>query len=398
MGEQKTQKKKNWWYYTKYFLIALSSLIGIICLIVASYVIYVVCQYYRIDDNLSLQILNNTKYNIKLNKELTFTTMNVGFGAYSPDFTFFMDTGYDENGNVTQGVGSRAKNKQTVVYNTENIINDIQTLNSDFIAFQEVDVSSDRSYHVDQKQMIIDNFNDYGNVFTYNFHSAYLMYPIFNPHGKSNSGLLTLSKYNIETSIRKSYIVDESFPNKFFDLDRCFIVNYIPVENDKQLVLINSHMSAYDEGGVIRNKQLDQLYSFMLSEYQKGNYVICGGDFNHDLLTNNPLYDEFSNGNIPFQSIIKQKKPDWLSYMFDENKKSIFDNEFDIYAASNCPSLRDTDVEYIENYTYVSTVDGFIASKNVEFISVENLIMDDENANMFAFSDHQASTLKFKLN
>ncbi len=397
MATEKIQKKKNWWYYTKYCLIALASLIGVVCLIVASYVIYVVCQYYRIEDNLSLEVLNNTTTTIKLNKELSFSTMNIGFGAYSPDFTFFMDTGYDENGNITQGSDSRAKNKDTVIYNTENIIDDIQVLNLDFIAFQEVDVSSDRSHHVDQKQMIIDSFTDYGNVFTYNFHSAYLMYPVFNPHGKSNSGLLTLSKYNIETSTRKSYIVDESFPNKFFDLDRCFVVNYIPVENNKQLVLINSHMSAYDEGGVIRNKQLNQLYSFMLSEYEKGNYVVCGGDFNHDLLTNNQLYEEFSKENIPFQDMIKQKKPDWLSYMFDDDKKSIFDNEFDIYAASNCPSLRDTDVEYIKDYTYVSTVDGFIVSKNVEFVSVENLMMSDENSSMFAFSDHQASTLKFIL-
>ena len=397
MATEKIQKKKNWWYYTKYCLIALASLIGVVCLIVASYVIYVVCQYYRIEDNLSLEVLNNTTTTIKLNKELSFSTMNIGFGAYSPDFTFIIDTGYDENGNITQGSDSRAKNKDTVIYNTENIIDDIQVLNLDFIAFQEVDVSSDRSHHVDQKQMIIDSFTDYGNVFTYNFHSAYLMYPVFNPHGKSNSGLLTLSKYNIETSTRKSYIVDESFPNKFFDLDRCFVVNYIPVENNKQLVLINSHMSAYDEGGVIRNKQLNQLYSFMLSEYEKGNYVVCGGDFNHDLLTNNQLYEEFSKENIPFQDMIKQKKPDWLSYMFDDDKKSIFDNEFDIYAASNCPSLRDTDVEYIKDYTYVSTVDGFIVSKNVEFVSVENLMMSDENSSMFAFSDHQASTLKFIL-
>ena len=49
------------------------------------------------------------------------------------------------------------------------------------------------------------------------------------------------------------------------------------------MVLVNSHMSAYDEGGVIRSQQLEMLTSFMAEEYKKGNWVIIGGDFNHVL-------------------------------------------------------------------------------------------------------------------
>ena len=51
-----------------------------------------------------------------------------------------------------------------------------------------------------------------------------------------------------------------SFIDKLFDLDRCFAVNYLPVEgSDKKLVLINLHMSAYDKGGTIRAEQLKML-------------------------------------------------------------------------------------------------------------------------------------------
>lgn len=46
---------------------------------------------------------------------------------------------------------------------------------------------------------------------------------------------------------------------------------------------MNVHLSAYDKGGVYRKKQLQQLNSFLEVEYQKGNYVVCGGDFNHDI-------------------------------------------------------------------------------------------------------------------
>ena len=61
--------------------------------------------------------------------------------------------------------------------------------------------------------------------------------------------------------------------------------NYLqkfPVTNGYKLILINSHMSAYDKGGKMRVKQLKLLNSVMESEYKKGNYVIVGGDFNRN--------------------------------------------------------------------------------------------------------------------
>ena len=43
-------------------------------------------------------------------------------------------------------------------------------------------------------------------------------------------------KYHIENSIRKSFVVSNAFPDKFFDLDRCFVVNRLNIDGtDKQL-------------------------------------------------------------------------------------------------------------------------------------------------------------------
>ena len=42
-------------------------------------------------------------------------------------------------------------------------------------------------------------------------------------------------------------------------------------------------MSAYDTGGTIREQQVAQLREVMKEEVSKGNYLIIGGDFNHDL-------------------------------------------------------------------------------------------------------------------
>lgn len=71
-----------------------------------------------------------------------------------------------------------------------------------------------------------------------------------------------MSKYQINYSERVEYTVSTEF-SKFFDLDRCFDVNRIKTDNGKEFVLINSHMSAYDEGGKIRNTQVQELYSYI---------------------------------------------------------------------------------------------------------------------------------------
>ena len=60
---------------------------------------------------------------------------------------------------------------------------------------------------------------------------------------------MTFSRHEGGGAEQRSYPVDDSFIVKFTDLDRCFAVLRVPVENGRELVLINSHMSAYDAGG-----------------------------------------------------------------------------------------------------------------------------------------------------
>lgn len=51
-------------------------------------------------------------------------------------------------------------------------------------------------------------------------------------------------------------------------------------------MLFNVHLSAYGGSDEIRAAQMNMLFGDMLAEYQKGNYVVCGGDFNHDFTGN----------------------------------------------------------------------------------------------------------------
>ena len=198
-------------------------LVVVLILIVLGYLVYVIVDYERISDKQDLSInaavskdaerrLQSDEGKVPLEKELKITTYNIGFGAYSHDFSFFMDG----------GKYSKAIDKQHVLDDVEGAIKSIQSEETDFAFFQEVDIDSTRSYHVNQEEMIEKAFVEYESVFALNFHSAFLLYPVTDPHGKSNAGISTFSKYKIESSLRRSLPIETTFPDKFFDLDRCY--------------------------------------------------------------------------------------------------------------------------------------------------------------------------------
>jgi len=388
--------KKKWPHIVRKTGLIVGIVLSTIVTIALSYVGYVVLSYNRIGD-ISLDVDNNsTKEKVAVNQELGMVTYNIGFGAYSQDFTFFLDDGYDDEGNRTIGYHSKALSKDDVIFNTNGAIKTVQDLNPDFVMLQEVDTNSTRSYHINQDEEFKTSFKDYSHTHCVNFHTAFLPYPLYDMHGTVNAGLSTFSRYKIQAAERKSYTIADDL-SKLFDLDRCFSVHEITVENGKSLFIINSHMSAYDEGGVIRKQQMLELNTFMKSVTDNGNYLIVGGDFNHDLLINNPDYNYNETDHRPFG--VTKKKPDWLSYLFDENGKSPLYDDVKVYAADNEPTCRNNDIEWEEGKTFVATVDGFVVSKNVEVNAVKTIRTKQgkKGVDGFAFSDHQPVELRFTL-
>ena len=263
----------------------LGIILAILILVVAGYLLYIIIDYNRIPDKKENKINNKATESatVPIDQQLTITSYNIGFGAYSQDFSFFMDG----------GKYSRAIDKKHVLDNIQGVIDTIKKEDVDFAYFQEVDTDSTRSYHVDQSEMISEAMDQSNMAFAVNYHSSYLFYPVTKPHGKSNSGIMTLSNYEIDSSVRRSLPVPTSFPDKFFDLDRCYSITKVKTDNGKYLCLINLHLSAYSKDDSIRERQVKMLSEDMQKEYDAGNYVICGGDFNHDMIGNS--YEIFDN-------------------------------------------------------------------------------------------------------
>ena len=359
-------------------LLIIGAVILALFLITGGYVVYLIATYDRIDDGQSVEVACNTTGTLlSAGRDYTVATYNIGFGAYAPDYTFFMDEGIMKDGTETVGDNSVAVSEESGLACTDGAIQVAQDLNPDFLLLQEVDVDSTRSYGVNQKEAFESAFPTMGAAFAVNFHSAFLAYPPTKPHGTVNSGLESLSSAQVDVAERRSYPVSDAFPTKFFDLDRCFLVERLPVDNGKELVLINSHMSAYDEGGLIRAQQLDLLTGVLKEEAAAGNYVIAGGDWNHALCDSEELY--------PSQQLV----PPWLA-TFDD---SLLPDGFSVVKADNIvdvPTCRGADIPYEKGVTYTVTIDGFFVSSNVK-ARAQNIDTD------FAYSDHNPVLLTFSL-
>jgi endonuclease/exonuclease/phosphatase family metal-dependent hydrolase len=179
------------------------------------------------------------------------------------------------------------------------------------------------------------------------------------------------------SSLRRSLPISTSL-TKILDLDRCYSVTRIPVENGKELLLYNVHASAYGSDDSIRTAQMTMLFEDMQSEYEKGNYVICGGDFNHDF-TGDSTQKLNGGAEVDFgwaQPFPMNLLPDCIE-------------RCDGYTEL-VPTCRNCDIPYkAGNFTII--VDGFLVTKNVEVSSVENINTE------FVYSDHNPVVLEFAL-
>ena len=359
-------------------------------IVLAAYIIYLYASYHRIPDNQELQveeISQNTEAGNELTTEKNYSalTYNIGFGAYTPDFSFFMDG----------GKSSWAKSKDSVKETIKGAGELVASKDPDFALVQEIDLDATRSYHVNEYSILKENIPAYNCVFAQNYDSAFLFYPFTQPHGKSKAGLALFSKYPITGSLRRSFPISTSF-TKFFDLDRCYSISRVSVDNGKELVIFELHMSAYGNSDAIREGQIRMLSEDMQKEYEAGNYVICGGDFNHDLkaadtqskasdASNNTQTDSGDSAEpeswaYPFP---RSELPEHFSFCLDQLSEDKKNNLWN--------SARNADMEYVPGETYTVTLDGFIISDNVECTKYENVNTG------YSYSDHDPVYMEFQL-
>ncbi|MGN4445778.1 endonuclease/exonuclease/phosphatase family protein [Bacillus cereus group sp. MYBK79-1] len=317
-------------------------------------------------DVISLKVENNKERVLAPDNEFKVTTFNIGYAGLDKDQDFFMDGG--------KGSGSSSK-EQTEV-NLKNMLSFLQNENSDFALLQEVDIKSLRSFDVNGHEFLKKGLPDYASSFGKNYDTKWVPVPITSPMGYAEAGLSTFSKYKVQTAERFQLPGMEPWPKRLFDLDRAIVEHKIPVSNGKFVRLVNLHLSAYDEGGKIRKQQVEYLRQYMNKYYEKGDYVIMGGDWNQ-LLSDVQLSDP---------KFVKER-PEWLV----ELPKDFTNGGFKWAVDPSVMTVRDDVKKYVEGENFVTIIDGFIVSPNVEIVNVQGKDLKFEN------SDHNPVSAVFKL-
>lgn len=338
-------------------------------LVAAGYVAYLLIDYHRIGDQLPIEATQNSHQALSAEEELTLVSWNIGFGAYNDDYSFFMDG----------GKYSRAYSKEVCKENIETVIRSLDEMEMDLALIQEIDTDSTRSYHLDQRAMVEQAFDGYNAAYAPNYDSGYLFFPLNRPIGASKSGILTLSSATISDAMRYELPIERGL-RKFFDLDRCYSVQHIEVDNGKTLALFNLHLSAYTADGSIATEQLEMILQHMQREYDQGNYVIAGGDFNKDVWGDSTRYTGISGEEYSWaQPFPTELLPDGFTLVSSLNEQQ------------PVLSCRDTGAPYEKGVSYEVTLDAFIVSDNISVLSCE--VVDKG----FQVCDHNPIRMKIKL-
>ncbi len=324
---------------------------------------------YKPDDVEELAVSGSADNTVKEGDSLRIMTWNIGYGALGDNADFFMD-----GGSMVY-----TADEQRVSENMEAIRSEISSIDPDIALLQEVDVDSARSRHTNEVEYI-QEIPGYESAFANNFKTAFIPYPI-PPMGKVDSGILTISKYEIASAERISLPCPFSWPVSMANLKRCLNVAVVPVEgSEHSLYLVNLHLEAYDdgEGKIAQTKQLKELLE---TAADNGDYVIAGGDFNQS----------FSNIDISEYPVLEGMwQPGIIDTLeFDESLQFVMDN-----STPSCRSLDRTLTEvesvYPTDFQYYM-IDGFIVSDN---ISVESIETKDLG---FVNSDHNPVVMDITL-
>ncbi len=305
---------------------------------------------YKPDDVEPLEVQGASQSTLNAEDSFRIVTWNVGYGALGDNADFFMDGGSMVN----------TADQARVEENIAAIREEIESLDPDIAFLQEVDVDSARSHHINEVEYM-QELDGYESTFARNFKTAFIPYPI-PPIGKVESGILTMSRFPIESSERQSLPCPFSWPISMANLKRCLNVSVVPIEgSDAKLYLINLHLEAYDDGeGKIA--QTNQLKNLLETIVENGDYVIAGGDFNQVFSSVDTTDYPTLEGMWQPGMISTEEFNDALCFEMDSSSPT---------CRSLDRVLKDADSDP-ENFQYYM-IDGFIVSDNIQVDSLETL-------------------------
>ncbi len=310
-------------------------------------------------------VRKNTNHSILPdNAELSIMTWNIGYAGLGGDMDFFYDG------------GKKVRTKKHIAEKNLTAITEVlkKHHNTDIFLLQEVDKKAKRSYRINQYKYLQAELPNFHCSFGKNYDVFYVPVPVFQTMGKVVSGIVNMSRYKPLHSVRYAYPGGYEWPKRLFMPRRCFLVDVYRINNNKELYIINTHHSAFDDGN-LKKQEMKKLKNFAVNQYMEGNYIAIGGDWNQ-------MPPDFS--------------PDFNNYMPDSSNVPAIAKDYFLYGwtwaySDEVPTNRSLNKPFNKQSSGTRTLDFFLLSPNIKLIDVKGIDLGFVNA------DHQPVKIKIKL-
>ncbi len=309
---------------------------------------------------------------LNTSRGLRLLSWNLGYAGLGAESDFF----YDQGGFFIARRGHIRMPRKLVEKNLAGITRTLGQVPADFYLLQEIDSSSRRSYFLNELAAARAVLPGYQQDFAANYRVKHVPIPILEPwrqYGRVHSGLASYSRATPRRSQRLSLPGAFAWPTRIFQLDRCLLVQRFPTTADRELVLVNLHLSAYDADGALKYEQLDFLRQLAIAEYERGNYVVLGGDWN------------MCPPDFPYDTFYRPGGDRTGQLNIDAG---FFPADWQFAYDRTTPSNRKTNRPYDPDRSFRTIIDYYVVSPNLRVEEVRGIDLD------FAYSDHQPVQLR----
>lgn len=341
------------------------TLIVLVVLALAGIIIHAQVNEYKPEDS-SLLSVQDTIHNHQYDRRhFTFVSWNIGYAGLGEKMDFFYD-----GGERVRPEEDEFKQYSNGIYKTIDSFKSV-----DFVLLQEVDINSKRSYYNNEVDHIKQTMTNHNSYFAHNYNVRFVPMPFNKPMGRVESGIQLLSKMNPALAEKTYFPSSYSWPYRLFMLDRVYIKTVFQLKDGKNLVVYNTHNSAFDNGE-LRDKEFRTIREDMLSEYARGNYVVAGGDWNQ-----NP--PEFLPSEAP-----KQYK---FTEVIPRLKAEAMPQDWHWAWCRTTPTNRSNKKPFVKGENTTTIIDYYIVSPN---LNVDTVITQDME---FKYSDHQPVYMRVSI-
>ncbi|MCB9992378.1 MAG: endonuclease/exonuclease/phosphatase family protein [Hyphomicrobiaceae bacterium] len=277
-------------------------------------------------------------------KSLSVLSWNVGYAGLGRESDFFKDGGR----------GVLPPSRRVVRKNLAGIKALIAANPVDALFLQEVSDNSPLSWWVPVRRDLEALLGDRQNRFDPDTFSILLPWPLQIRHGLMMSLLDNVP-------VRFDPLPPEE-GWRIGPVRRRFGYQTAVLEGDPRWVLINLHLSAFDDGQ-IRDRQLAQVLDVAHAHFEAGAHVVVGGDWN--LI--------FAQPGWPHQTDLEHLF--WIRH-FDFAR---LPDGWRMAADEKVPTVRTNQKPYVKGENFTSTIDGFLVSPNVRVDAVGTIDTEFEH-------------------